>query len=63
MAIVGLQIADQLSHERVVVASHHEADREARGVSRRGDEVESAKRAQRACALQVHVQNDSFTHH
>ena len=55
--VIPLQAVHQLPDEGVAPAGHHEADGEARGVGGGRGELEAAERAERALALQVHVED------
>ena len=58
MIVVG-QIPHQCADKFVVLARHHEADREAGGVRSGGDEIEATERTERSPAFEIHVQDNT----
>lgn len=57
--VVGSEVVDKRPHKRVVRAGHHEANREACGMSSRGDKVEASQGSQTALTREIQVQHDA----
>ena len=60
ISIIPLEVGDERADVWVGLAGHHETDREAGRVGGGGDEFKAPERAERALALQVHVEDDAW---